>query len=95
MLCPVCRFENFEGEDTCANCGADLRTPTSRSPRSSSATPSSAITSTSSASPAPHSVDPTTAVADAIRLMHEEGTDCLLVSTAAGWSASSPTGTRS
>ncbi len=24
MLCPTCRFENFEGEDTCANCGADL-----------------------------------------------------------------------
>ena len=24
MLCPVCRFDNFEGEDTCANCGADL-----------------------------------------------------------------------
>ena len=26
MLCPVCRHDNFEGEDTCANCGADLRT---------------------------------------------------------------------
>jgi len=26
MLCPTCRFENFEGEDTCTNCGADLRT---------------------------------------------------------------------
>ena len=26
MPCPVCRFENFEGEDNCANCGADLRT---------------------------------------------------------------------
>jgi CBS domain-containing protein len=25
VLCPVCRFENFEGEDTCDNCGADLR----------------------------------------------------------------------
>ena len=24
MLCPTCRFDNFEGEDTCANCGADL-----------------------------------------------------------------------
>jgi CBS domain-containing protein len=26
MLCPVCRHDNFEGEDTCQNCGADLRT---------------------------------------------------------------------
>ena len=24
MLCPVCRFDNFEGEDSCTNCGADL-----------------------------------------------------------------------
>jgi hypothetical protein len=24
MLCPVCRHDNFEGEDTCTNCGADL-----------------------------------------------------------------------
>ena len=24
MLCPVCRHDNFEGEDTCDNCGADL-----------------------------------------------------------------------
>ncbi len=26
MLCPVCRHDNFEGEDSCENCGADLRT---------------------------------------------------------------------
>ena len=25
MLCPVCRHDNFEGEDYCENCGADLR----------------------------------------------------------------------
>ena len=25
MLCPVCRHDNFEGEDSCDNCGADLR----------------------------------------------------------------------
>lgn len=24
MLCPVCQWENFLGEDVCANCGADL-----------------------------------------------------------------------
>ena len=24
MICPVCRFGNFPGDDTCANCGADL-----------------------------------------------------------------------
>jgi 2-oxoglutarate ferredoxin oxidoreductase subunit beta len=26
VICPVCRFENFEGEDNCEDCGADLRT---------------------------------------------------------------------
>jgi CBS domain-containing protein len=25
VLCPVCRHDNFEGEDYCENCGADLR----------------------------------------------------------------------
>ena len=24
MICPVCRFGNFPGDDVCANCGADL-----------------------------------------------------------------------
>ncbi len=26
MICPVCGFENLQGEDICDNCGADLRT---------------------------------------------------------------------
>ena len=26
MVCPVCGFENLMGADSCANCGADLRT---------------------------------------------------------------------
>jgi CBS domain-containing protein len=26
LLCPICRHDNFEGEDACENCGADLRT---------------------------------------------------------------------
>jgi hypothetical protein len=25
MLCPVCGWQNFLGEETCDNCGADLR----------------------------------------------------------------------
>ena len=24
MICPVCGFENLQGEDICENCGADL-----------------------------------------------------------------------
>ena len=26
MVCPVCGYENLQGDDQCANCGADLRT---------------------------------------------------------------------
>jgi CBS domain-containing protein len=26
MVCPVCGYENLQGDDLCANCGADLRT---------------------------------------------------------------------
>jgi CBS domain-containing protein len=26
MICAVCGFDNLQGEDTCDNCGADLRT---------------------------------------------------------------------
>jgi CBS domain-containing protein len=26
MVCPVCGYENLQGDDECANCGADLRT---------------------------------------------------------------------
>jgi methionyl-tRNA synthetase len=26
MICPVCGFENIQGDDSCENCGADLRT---------------------------------------------------------------------
>jgi signal-transduction protein with cAMP-binding, CBS, and nucleotidyltransferase domain len=26
VICPVCGFDNLQGEDNCENCGADLRT---------------------------------------------------------------------
>ncbi|MDP8905673.1 MAG: CBS domain-containing protein [Chloroflexota bacterium] len=26
MICPVCGYENLQGEDNCQNCGTDLRT---------------------------------------------------------------------
>ncbi len=26
MICPICGFENLQGDDLCANCGGDLRT---------------------------------------------------------------------
>ncbi len=78
MLCPVCHHDNYEGEDRCANCGADL---------SSSDIPQDLddyhdtilgehLDALSTGSPLV--IDPGMAVADAIRQMHQTGTDCLL-----------------
>jgi signal-transduction protein with cAMP-binding, CBS, and nucleotidyltransferase domain len=79
MLCPVCRFDNFEGEDNCANCGADL---------ANSDTPQPALDYHDTilgehldrlGIGSPVTVEPGTPVADAIRQMHASGGDCLLV----------------
>jgi predicted transcriptional regulator len=79
MLCPVCRHDNFEGEDNCANCGADLRT---------SDIPQPAIDyrgrllgqHLDELRPAPpQALDASADVAQAIQLMHEEAIDCVLV----------------
>jgi signal-transduction protein with cAMP-binding, CBS, and nucleotidyltransferase domain len=79
MLCPTCRHDNFEGDDSCANCGADLMT---------SDTPESAMDYRdtilgehieSLGVGGFHTAEPTLGVADAIRQMHLAGTDCLLV----------------
>ena len=79
MLCPVCHFDNFEGEDSCANCGADLST--------SDAAPAIAAGDDAilrerlgalEIDP-PVFVEATAPVAEVIRQMHLTGTDCLLV----------------
>jgi CBS domain-containing protein len=79
MLCPVCRFDNFEGEDACANCGNDLAT--SDIPQASGEFHDSVLGEPLDALDLepPHTVEPGYPVADAIRLMHELGTDSLLV----------------
>lgn len=79
MLCPTCRHDNFEGEETCANCGADL---------TGSDTPESTLEYRDTVLGehlerlgigAFQTVAPGLGVADAIRHMHLMGTDCLLV----------------
>ncbi|HKG55832.1 MAG TPA: CBS domain-containing protein [Candidatus Limnocylindrales bacterium] len=79
MLCPVCRHDNFEGEDNCENCGADLRT---------SDIPAQAVDYRGRLlgehldaldAAAPQTVDASADAADAIALMHESGVDCVLV----------------
>jgi signal-transduction protein with cAMP-binding, CBS, and nucleotidyltransferase domain len=79
MLCPVCHTDNFEGEDVCIHCGADL---------GGSDTPEQALDYQDTVL-GEHlqafgagsflAVEPGLGVADAIRQMHATGTDCLLV----------------
>jgi len=79
MLCPSCRFDNFEGEDICANCGAGL---------GNADTPQPALDYHDTilgehldrlGIGTPATVGPAVPAADAIRQMHASGGDCLLV----------------
>lgn len=82
MLCPVCRHDNFEGEDYCENCGADL---------AGGDTPESAIDFQGRLLGehldalelgGPAMIDPGMSAHVAIERMHDEGLDCLLVGSA-------------
>jgi CBS domain-containing protein len=78
MLCPVCQHDNFEGESECANCGASLANvdvPEGLGGRD-------AILSEhldALGIEAPRLIAPGTGVAEAIREMHENDIDCLLI----------------
>jgi signal-transduction protein with cAMP-binding, CBS, and nucleotidyltransferase domain len=79
MLCPVCNTDNFEGEDACANCGADLAT--SDSPRSAIVYRDTVLGDQldTLGIGSFRVVPPSMPADDAIRAMHDAGTDCLLV----------------
>jgi len=79
MLCPTCRYENFEGEDTCANCGADLAGRDVPQPATEYQTTVLGEHLDRLGIGEFRTVTPGLPVADAIRLMHQEGIDCLLV----------------
>lgn len=78
MLCPVCRHDNFEGEDSCENCGADLRA--SDIPESALEYHATVLGDHLEAiGVTPATVPPDQSVGEAIRRMHEGDIDCLLV----------------
>jgi CBS domain-containing protein len=79
MLCPVCRHDNFEGEDTCENCGADLRTSDIPQEVLTYRGPLLGEDLAGLAAGAPEVVTADTSVDEAIRRMHAAGVDCLLV----------------
>ena len=79
MRCPTCGFENLLGSDVCDNCGSDLAGRDVPEPATRSTAACSASTSTRWARAPPEIVDPSTDVDDAIRRMHDKGSDCVLV----------------
>jgi signal-transduction protein with cAMP-binding, CBS, and nucleotidyltransferase domain len=79
MLCPSCRFDNFEGDDTCSHCGADLATSDVPEPAQDFHDTILGDHLDALGIGDPTEVEPALPVADAIRRMHASGTDCLLV----------------
>jgi CBS domain-containing protein len=79
MRCPSCGFENYTGEDACANCGADLASADVPQDPGSFQGRLLGDHLDAIATGEPPTVDPTTSAARAVARMHAEGWDCLLV----------------
>ena len=79
MRCPVCGFGNFPGDDSCANCGADLWNADTPQPATSFRGRLLGMHLDELGAPAPKSVEIGLPVDEAIARMQAEGIDCLLV----------------
>jgi CBS domain-containing protein len=79
VICPVCRFGNFPGDDTCANCGADLWNADTPQPATTFHGRLLGMHLDDLGAPAPQLIDAEASVDDAIARMQAEGIDCLLV----------------
>ena len=79
MRCPTCGFENLLGEDTCDNCGSDLAGhDTPQSPTTFRGQLLGEHLDALGITP-PVVVDGSADVDEAIRRMHADGIDCVLV----------------
>jgi CBS domain-containing protein len=79
MTCPVCQWQNFEGDDLCENCGADLRASDTPEPATGFRGPLLGVHLDELGAPEALTVDGEADVAEVIRRMHRDGIDCLLV----------------
>ena len=79
MRCPVCGFGNFPGDDSCANCGADLWNADVPQPVTTFHGRLLGMHLDELGAPAPKLIDVDAPVDDAIARMQAEGIDCLLV----------------
>jgi len=78
MLCPVCHADNFAGEDTCVNCGADLAGADRPQPALDYHDTVLGEHLDRLGIGSPVLVSPSLPAGEAIRQMHESGGDCLL-----------------
>jgi CBS domain-containing protein len=79
MICPVCQWRNYAGEDICENCGADLRATDIPEPATSFQGKLLGAHLDELGAPEPETIDTDAPVGDAIARMRREGLDCLLV----------------
>lgn len=82
MICPVCRFGNFPGDDTCANCGADLWNADTPQGITTFRGKLLGLHLDELGAPQPQLIDAAASVQDAIDRMRADGIDCLLVTDA-------------
>jgi CBS domain-containing protein len=79
VTCPVCQYPNFEGDDLCENCGADLRATDVPEPATSFQGKLLGAHLDELGAPAPETIESGAPVGDAIARMRRDGLDCLLV----------------
>jgi len=79
MICPVCQWQNFLGEDTCENCGADLAASDTPEATSSFHGGLLGMRLDKLGAPRPVTADAETSAGEAIERMRRDGLDCLLV----------------
>jgi len=79
MRCPQCGFENLTGSDICDSCGADLAGHDTPQAATSYRGPVLGVHLDSLEAGEPEILDITADADEAVRLMHENGTDCVLI----------------
>jgi CBS domain-containing protein len=79
VICPVCRFGNFPGDDTCANCGADLWNADTPQQVTTFRGQLLGLHLDELGAPEPHLIDIGAPIQEAIDRMRAESVDCLLV----------------
>jgi CBS domain-containing protein len=79
MSCPQCGFENLVGSDICDNCGADLAGRDTPQAATSYRGPLLGEHLDELGGDAPEVIDVSADADEAVRRMHDNGTDCILV----------------